>query len=329
MALVRGIDISAHQDVTSWSQVARDVEFCIVKASEGEGYVSSAWPDYFAAARRAGLLAGSYHFAGSSATRRLGDPVAEASHYVGVLRRAGWQSRRDLPPVLDIEVDDRSRGGLTDWCLQFVRTVDDRLGLVEPWLRCGVYCNRDFHTNRLDGARLIEGRWWWQAWWPDPNGPWPGTDLMPAGAAIWQWTDAGVRLVDGIDGAGLDLNAARRVDVERLAPKHYRKDDRVEISERDVTRIAEAAARQTWRERLTGRNGKTETAGTFLTAARSDAWHAPKAARVALECLEALGEISKQLGRPMSDAERGVLAADVSARVEQLRRELSSESEAE
>lgn len=214
MTLIRGVDVSAYQTVSSWSSLARSVDFVIVKATESTGYVSKTFRTYYAGARSAGILRGSYHFA-----HPANNPVTEARFYARTLKAAGFVSGRDLPPVLDIErTDGKGKAALTAWCLSFLREVDAQLGLKEPWLRCGVYTNNDYRRNRFDGAKVLDGRWLWLAAWPDRNGGWPADDDRPTGAALWQWTDRA--RVSGIR-ENTDANVARAVDLRSLAPTFY------------------------------------------------------------------------------------------------------------
>lgn len=211
MALLRGVDVSAYQTVSSWSRVRQGgYRYAIVKATEGSSHVSDTFFDYYAAARSGGVVAGSYHFARPSGN----DAATEARFYVSQLRSAGFESGRDLPPVLDMEdTGGLGSGALTRWCLDFVQEVDSQLGLTDPWSRCGVYMNNDYRRNQLDGTRLLNGRWLWLALWPSGQGQPTNDSEMPSGAAIWQWTDSGD--VPGI-AENTDLNVVTAADFDRL-----------------------------------------------------------------------------------------------------------------
>jgi lysozyme len=213
VALVRGIDVSRYQTVTSWSSVRKaGYRFVIVKASERNNLPSPVFYEYYGEARATGLLVGSYHFARPAQS----SAASQAAYYAGRLLEAGFETGRDLPPVLDIEdTGGKGKAALTDWCLTFVREVDNRLGLTESWHRCGVYSNRDYISNRLDGNALLSGRWLWLASWPAGQDQPTRDDQMPSGAGIWQWTDQG--RVPGIE-ENTDLNVAREADLKKLAP---------------------------------------------------------------------------------------------------------------
>jgi GH25 family lysozyme M1 (1,4-beta-N-acetylmuramidase) len=265
VTIIRGVDVSAYQTITSWSQLERAVGFVVVKATEGRSYTSRTWRRYFAAARTEGLLVGSYHFAHPDQDAR-----AQAAYYTSELRAAGWRSGRELPPVLDLEqTGGLGRSALTAWALTFMREVDRRLELTGA-MRCGLYVNSDYLTNRTNGSELLAGRWLWLARWPSPRGPWPDADSdMPAGASIWQWTDR--TTVTGVSGP-LDGDVATLATLRRLAPTYY---DMTPME--DDLPTANEIADAVWAHSLTSLAGNRATAETYLAHIRSDAWYAPKA----------------------------------------------------
>lgn len=214
--LVHGVDLSSYNTVTSWPQVAKALGaggFVMVKATEGAHGVSSTWRRYVEGARGVKLAVGSYHYGHPE-----NDPEADAGNYVHQLRAAGWRTGADLPPALDIEMHGgKDKVQLTAWCRAFAATVDELLGLAPGMTGCGWYMNGDYYANRLDGRALHQGRWLWLAKWRSAAA-WPGAGDRPAGAAIWQYTDA--QRVAGISGE-VDADVARLEDLRRMAPKHY------------------------------------------------------------------------------------------------------------
>jgi lysozyme len=113
-----GIDVSHFQGHVDWPAVkAAGCAFAFAKATEGTGvtdpYIATNW----AGMKAAGLLRGAYHFF------RAGESAADqAGHFLSTVQfEAG-----DLPPVLDIELDD----GVTGEAL--VGGVQTWLDAVEP-----------------------------------------------------------------------------------------------------------------------------------------------------------------------------------------------------
>ncbi|GAA4981305.1 GH25 family lysozyme [Actinopolymorpha pittospori] len=263
MTIVRGIDVSSYQTVTSWSQLKGTIGFVFVKATEGTSFTSSTWRSYFAAACNASLLVGSYHFAHPDQ-----DAKAQAAHYASELQAAGWRTGRDLPPALDLEqTGGLGKSALTAWALAFMQEVDRQLGLAGA-VRCGLYVNPDYLTNKTNGASLVEGRWLWLAKWPNPGGPWPSADsAMPAGTSVWQWTDkASVKGVSGV----VDGDVSTLAALKRLAPAYYGTTPAPQAHQEDDLPTANEIADAVWAHSLTSLSGSKATAETFVAHIRTD-----------------------------------------------------------
>jgi GH25 family lysozyme M1 (1,4-beta-N-acetylmuramidase) len=215
MALVRGIDISSAQSITSWASVAKAVDFVIVKATEGRTFSSPTWPAYYKDSKAAKILTGSYHYA-----HPRNNPVSEAEHYIAALKAAGFRSGFDLPPVLDLEeTEGRSKAALTLWAINFMHEVDSAFSLTKPWQKTGVYLNPNYFHNLTDGPKVVDGRWKWLADWPKRDSVWPPDSGLPrSSAAVWQFTDR--MRIPGIK-QNVDGDVARLVDLHDLAPMFY------------------------------------------------------------------------------------------------------------
>jgi GH25 family lysozyme M1 (1,4-beta-N-acetylmuramidase) len=307
VTIIRGVDVSAYQTITSWSQLESTVGFVVVKATEGRSYTSRTWRRYFAAARHAGLLVGSYHFAHPDQ-----DAKAQAAHYVSELQAAGWKSGRELPPVLDLEqAGGLGKSALTAWALTFMREVDRRLELSGA-VRCGLYVNSDYLTNRTNGSELLAGRWLWLAKWPNPRGPWPNSDEdMPSGASVWQWTDK--TTVKGVSGR-LDGDVATLAALQNLAPTYYD----TSPGEDDLP-TANEIADAVWAHTLTSLAGNRATAETYMAHVRSDAWYAPKAYEQAVANAAHIGALRATIDTLVNALATGAENVDVQALAESVR----------
>jgi lysozyme len=92
---VRGIDVSHHQGNIDWARVAADdVGFAIIKATEGGDHRDRLFAANLAAARKAGLAVGAYHF--FTFCRPGAD---QARNFIDVVPH----DRSLLPPVVEIE----------------------------------------------------------------------------------------------------------------------------------------------------------------------------------------------------------------------------------
>lgn len=139
MAL-KGIDISNWQAGINLSAVAGQVDFVIVKATEGVGFVDKQCDKFFQEAKRLGKKLGFYHFA------RTNDAVAEADFFYKNTKNYFGQAI----PILDWEVDDS-----VAWVNRFVNRIHDLTGV---W--CWVYANPwrfNQGTVELNCGRWIAG----------------------------------------------------------------------------------------------------------------------------------------------------------------------------
>lgn len=93
---VQGIDISHHQDVIDWSEVAApEVSFAYIKASEGVDFRDELFFRNWAGAQSANILPGAYHF------YSLCKPGKEqAENFLRMLQNLEGAS---LPPAIDLE----------------------------------------------------------------------------------------------------------------------------------------------------------------------------------------------------------------------------------
>jgi len=92
---IAGIDVSNHNGKVDFKQVRDDnIQFVIIKASEGGTYRDPSFERHLAGARKAGLVVGAYHFFRKN---REGD--AQARNLMAAVRG----KQLDLPLVIDVE----------------------------------------------------------------------------------------------------------------------------------------------------------------------------------------------------------------------------------
>lgn len=180
--MLRGIDISSHQGNIDLAPLP--IDFVIVKATEGTGYINPYCDPKVQQAKNLGLCWGFYHFAG------VNGAVEEATYFINNCTDYFSQGI----PVLDWEGEQS-----VEWVNTFVRTVHDQTG-IWPW----IYAN-PWRFNQ-GGVEANCARW--VAQYPnvirptldyDPGEP-PTTDGL---VACWQYASDGN--VSGYDG-NLDVN---------------------------------------------------------------------------------------------------------------------------
>ncbi|HEX6185391.1 MAG TPA: GH25 family lysozyme [Pyrinomonadaceae bacterium] len=162
-----GIDVSHFQGHVDWQAVkAAGCAFAFAKATEGTGVTDPTFAANWAGMKAAGLLRGAYHF------YRAAEPAAEqAAHFLSTVQFAPG----DLPPVLDIEVND----GVTGEAL--VGGVQTWLDAVEPaaGVTPVIYTNTPFwdaHFNNQFSAYPL-----WVAHYTNAPAPSP----LPVGWTVW------------------------------------------------------------------------------------------------------------------------------------------------
>jgi lysozyme len=189
-----GIDVSAHQDVIDWRQVAGDgITFAYIKATEGGDFTDDQFDENWRGAQDAGLDRGAYHYF------TLCTPGAEqAHHFIDVAP----PENDALPPAVDLELagncsarpgPSEVRGQLGD----FIRLVEEAWGR-EIILYVGDDFERAYPVRHELDRPLWHRRFLLR---PDLDG-W----------LIWQLH--GYARVDGIDG-GVDLDVMRPSPLSR------------------------------------------------------------------------------------------------------------------
>jgi GH25 family lysozyme M1 (1,4-beta-N-acetylmuramidase) len=205
--VIRGIDVSSHQDRIDWARVQTDgIEFAIVKASEGVGFADPSYGSYTAGARSVGITCGAYHFArpdthsSASLESARTDARAEADWFLSVAQLR----RDDLLPALDLETAGLAPDRMVAWTRAWLDRVRRRIG-ARPLL----YTYPAFWTS-LGGTSAFRSYPLWIANYgvrePQLPGGWRRY-------ALWQYSASGH--VPGIPG---------RVDLSRL-------DDRLTLAD--------------------------------------------------------------------------------------------------
>ncbi len=136
-----GIDVSKHNGIIRWNEVAKDkrVKYVFIRATVGKGKVDPLYRRNIKGARRAGLKVGSYHFFTSKSSA-----IAQFLHFKSVVRK----SEQDLIPVLDIE-EDGIKGRWEGQ--QLVDSVKVFAGLVKKHYGKYpiIYSNEHFYNNEM------------------------------------------------------------------------------------------------------------------------------------------------------------------------------------
>jgi len=198
--VIKGIDVSSHQDRIDWGRVKTDgIDFAYIKATEGVGFVDPKLGAFAAGAREAGIPHGFYHFArpdthsGTTAQTAVGDAQAEADSFLSV----AFPRRGELLPVLDLEVGGLPARLLVQWVKAWLNRVHERAGVLPIIYTYPAFWSQMGNSTQFGSYKLWIANYGVSA----PH--------LPAGwrsYTIWQYSSSGS--VTGIAG---------RVDVDRLA----------------------------------------------------------------------------------------------------------------
>jgi len=187
---VHGMDVSYYETSVDWAAAHQaGIEFAFIRVSDGLQFLDPKFPAYWAGAKAAGVLRGTYQF-----FRPAQDPIAQADL---LLDKMGPLEPGDLPPVIDVEVaSELSTAQVAASVRAWVAHVTEAIGRP-PIIYAGLYSWHD-----LTGSADITTSPLWVAQYtsaPCPNIPTP-----------WQrwtfWQHSATGSVDGIPGATLDLD---------------------------------------------------------------------------------------------------------------------------
>lgn len=173
--MLKGIDISRYQSGINIGIL--DVDFVIVKATEGVGYTDPNYVDYLKQAISSDKKIGVYHYARAD----LGNSaVDEATWFVTKVKDYIKQAIL----VLDWEVDVSN----TDWAYDFLKNVYEQTG-VRPIIYMSAY-----PANNYDWSRVVNGNFglWIASYGANTGAPGvaPKNKYWPF-YILWQYTSKG------------------------------------------------------------------------------------------------------------------------------------------
>jgi GH25 family lysozyme M1 (1,4-beta-N-acetylmuramidase) len=178
---LRGLDLSHWQKDENIDFVmlkANDIDFVILKVTEGTGFVDDTFKNKAEAALAAGLIVMPYHF-----FRGNYGGAAQATHCVDTLRQLGFFDLIEYVPIIwaDVETSDGvSISQRRNRLLAFLQTIEGK------GFQGGVYSS-PYYWNALIGlVGWIANYWQWDAHWTSASVP-----TLPQGwsrekTIVWQ-----------------------------------------------------------------------------------------------------------------------------------------------
>jgi len=128
------LDVSNNNTEPDWEQIRRQgIEDVYLKASEGTGFVDQTFRERRAAANRAKLHVGAYHFARPDES----SPAQQARLFCDVVGKIG---ANDLRPVLDFEASSSlTPGDLDKWAREWNVAVRKTTGVLPIFYSYSAY----------------------------------------------------------------------------------------------------------------------------------------------------------------------------------------------
>ena len=190
-----GVDVSAYQGTDMSGYARAGARFCIVKTTEGTGWVNDKAAAQIRSAKANGMMVMGYHYAHSggnvSAARN------EANYAISHARSMGVPARSYI--AMDFESDaSGNRQANTDAAIAFMQTVRNA-GYLPLFYSGAAYMNAHFDTNQI--IQKFPGSLWVASYKVLGRQDSPDFNYFPSrnGIAIWQFTD-------NLKGMGADGN---------------------------------------------------------------------------------------------------------------------------
>lgn len=205
-----GVDVSAYQGTDMSGYARAGARFCIVKTTEGTGWVNDKAAAQIRSAKANGMMVMGYHYAHSGGS--VSAARNEANYAISHARSMGVPARSYL--AMDFESDaSGNRQANTDAAIAFMQTVRNA-GYLPLFYSGAAYMNAHFDTNQI--IQKFPGSLWVASYKVLGRQDSPDFNYFPSrnGIAIWQFTDdlKGMR-VDG------NINVLPLSFLEEPAPK--------------------------------------------------------------------------------------------------------------
>lgn len=234
MAESFGIDVAKWNGTIDWKQVSMTKAFAILKVTKKNNSKEEAFETNYRGATNAGLFVGGYRYV-------YADTIAKAEQEANAIVKAC--EGKKFPYGIWLDMEDSSIKRLTKAQLTHIITKEANI-LQKAGLNVGIYCNKDWYDNVLDGSTLIRLYPFWIARYPSADiGVYNGDSKLNPKlfASAWQYSSKGV--VDGIKGS-VDLDVAY-TDIRNLFIAHptirkYEVGNQARILQTNLNRVINA-----------------------------------------------------------------------------------------
>lgn len=199
MAVIQGIDVAKWQGTIDWKKVKNSgKKFAILKVTQKNNSVEGKFEANYSGCTENGIPVGVYRYVYAQNTD---EAKKEANAIVSVLKG------KEISCGVWIDMEDSSISGLGKDKLENIINAEAEI-LKSAGYKVGIYCNKNWYDNILDGKELSKTYPFWIARYPSNDTGTYNADssLSPKDyAVVWQYSSKGK--VDGISG-NVDLDVA-------------------------------------------------------------------------------------------------------------------------
>jgi lysozyme len=183
--LTSGIDVSHHNGVVDWGQVAGSgVGFACAKATEGMNTQDAQFNANYSGMQQNNILRGAYHFFHPEV-----DAQAQAANFLQLVTQV---SPGDLPPALDVEINGGQNANTIAGAIQqWLDKIEQTLGRTPV-----IYTSASFWNANLPPGNAFARYPLWVAHYT--TNPAPHVPNGFPGYVFWQYSESGS--VPGISG---------------------------------------------------------------------------------------------------------------------------------
>lgn len=192
-----GIDVAKWQGTIDWAKVKKaGKQFAILKVTQKDNAVEGAFEKNYAGCIANGLPVGVYRYVYA---KTVAAAQAEANAIVKILKG------KNIKCGVWLDMEDASIKGIGRAKLTEIIKAEAAI-IKAAGFKVGIYCNKDWYNNVLDGPGLAKTYPFWIARYPATDNGTVKESLSPkAYANAWQYSSKGA--VPGIAG-NVDLNLA-------------------------------------------------------------------------------------------------------------------------
>ena len=190
-----GIDVSKHNGVIDWGMVKTSgIDFAVLKVTNKANQIEESFERNYNGCADNQIPIGVYKYVYATSMAKA---EAEARAIVEVLRG------RKIEGEVWLDMEDKSISGIGKAALTLIIDQEAKI-LKAAGYKVGIYCNKNWYYEVLDGPELARRYPFWIACWGANNGIWKGRADDPKGICVaWQYTSRGKCF--GISGY-VDLN---------------------------------------------------------------------------------------------------------------------------